>query len=268
MERRGSGGRKRALITGASGGIGRALAEEFARNQFDLILAARSGDRLSAVKEELAGQYGVQVEVRVQDMTEEDAAERLLAQTEDQGKQVDVLVNNAGFGDHAGFVDADWERQRQMVELNILALMRMTQLFAKRMRKRGYGRILNLSSVAAFFAGPYMSVYYASKAFVLSFSEAVDEELEGTGVHVTVLCPGPTATGFEAAAGMEGSKMFSFAKPQTPEAVARAGFRACMAGQTVRYHGPVTKLASIGARLLPRRTARRLMKRIDGTPEG
>ena len=260
-------GKQTALITGASGGIGKELAKVFAENDFNLVLVARSETKLAALKKELVEKHGVRVTVILQDMTEGNATDKIVKQLGEANIQVDVLVNNAGFGDNAGFLDSNWEKQKQMVELNILALMRMTYVFGNQMRERGKGRILNLSSLAAFFSGPYMSVYYASKAFVLSFSEAVGAELKGTGVTVTALCPGPTTTGFESAAGLEGSKMFTFMKPQTAEAVARSGYKACIAGKPILYHGAATRLGSFSTRLVPRCLARNIAKKINGIPE-
>lgn len=259
--------RKTVLITGASGGIGAACAKTFAAQGMNLVLAARTETKLQALKQELESSFSVRAEVIAIDLITENAAVRLKEELEQREITVDILINNAGYGDFAPFLDADWEKQKNMVQLNITALMQMTYVFGNEMRKRGIGHIVNLSSVAAFFAGPYMSIYYASKAFVLSFSEAVAEELKGTGVTVTAVCPGPTATGFEQAADMKGSPMFNFLKPQTAEAVAKAVYRSCMQGKTICYHSPVTKLANLGARLTPRSLARRITKKVNGNPE-
>lgn len=172
-------------------------------------------------------------------------------------------MNNAGFGDKASFVDSDWNRQENMAKLNILALMKMTYVFGSDMKKRGRGRILNLSSVAAFSGGPNMSIYYASKAFVLSFSQSVNAELKPYGVTVTALCPGPTATGFEKAAGMKQSKMFSLF-PQKPHDVAEVGYRACMNGKAVKYHSPVTYGFNFLSRILPRAAVCWLAEHVNG----
>ena len=163
-----------ALITGASNGIGYELSKIFAKNGYNLVLIARSKSKLDNMKKKLEAQYGNTTTVIVQDMTKEDAAEEIASLLDGYEINVYILVNNAGFGDHTGFLDSDWNKQKHMVELNITALIQMTYVFGAKMRRRGYGRILNLSSVAAFFSGPYMSIYYASKAFVLSFSEAVE----------------------------------------------------------------------------------------------
>lgn len=253
-----------ALITGASGGIGRELAGVFAREGWDLVVVARSEQRLNLLKQELEAAHGVSVHVLVQDMAETDAALRIAQRLEQEAIRVDALVNNAGFVDNGDFVDSDWARQRDMVQLNVLALMQMTRVFGDQMRARGGGRILNIASVAAFFAGPGMSVYYASKAFVRSFSEAVAAELRGTGVTVTALCLGPAKTGFEANAHMKGSRMFRLLFPENPRTVAEAGYRAMMAGRTLCYHGVVTKLGAVGERILPRALSRRLTRFVNG----
>ena len=255
-----------ALITGASGGIGRELACEFARHGHNLVLVARSADKLEELAGTLSGCYDVDVRTFACDLSEEDAAERVYTFTRAEGLMVDNLVNNAGYGDQAAFVDSEWERQRGMVQVNIIALMQLTYLYGQDMREQGFGHILNLSSVAAFCAGPNMSIYYASKAFVLSFSEAVAEELRGTGITVTALCPGPTSTGFEQAANMEGSKMFSMGRPATAADVAAHGYRAMQRGRTVVYYGAFTKAVNVAARLMPREVTRAFAGRINGAP--
>ena len=191
------------LVTGASGGIGMALAKEFAKHGHDLIIVARTAEKLELLKTELEKEYGIHVEAVAADLSKEAERESLFRYTQQKGMEVENLVNNAGFGDSNAFLEAAWVRQKNMVELNILALMHLTHLYGNEMKKKGKGRILNLSSVAAFSAGPYMSIYYASKGFVLSLSEAMFEELKGSGITVTALCPGPTATGFEKNAGMK-----------------------------------------------------------------
>lgn len=244
------------LITGASGGIGMEFARIFAQNGHDLILVARSRDKLEALKEELETRYAVDVGVYPADLTSSTEIENLYEYLTYANLRVDVLVNNAGFGDLGAFLDSAWERQQALIDLNITALVRLTYLIGNDMKKRGSGKIINLSSVAAFSAGPNMSLYYASKSFVLSFSESLAEELKGSGVTVTALCPGPTATGFEKNANMGKSVMFSRFKPATAEQVAKAGYHAAMRGKNVKYHGFVTYAFNIASRLLPRSAAR------------
>ena len=248
------------LITGASGGIGAEFARAFAKNGHDLILVARSKDKLEALKYELENKYAVEAIVISADLTSESDIEQMYNHLRTADLRVDVLVNNAGFGDLCAFLDSNPERQKKLIELNISALVILTYLFGNDMKKRGRGRIVNISSAAAFSAGPYMSLYYASKSFVLSFSEALAEELKGSGVTVTALCPGPTSTEFEKNAHMGRSVMFSRFKPAAAKDVAEVGYRAAMKGKRVKYHGFVTHSFSLLTRFLPRSATRRLAK--------
>ncbi len=251
------------LITGASGGIGKEFAHIFAKNGHSLILVARSTDKLKALCAELKNAYEVETIPYCADLTSCTEIQRLYDYSKESGWQVDYLVNNAGFGDMSAFLDADWPRQRALIDLNISAVVQLTYFFGNDMKERGYGRIINLSSVAAFSAGPYMSLYYASKSFVLSFSEALAEELKGSGVTVTALCPGPTDTGFEKNANMGKSIMFSRLPTATAEQVAKAGYTAAMLGKPIKYHGIVTHSFNLLTRLLPRSVTRRLAKGMD-----
>lgn len=251
------------LITGASSGIGLALAKEFAKHGHNLFIVARSSDKLQALKHELEESYKIQIEVFTADLSKEEERNKLFDFTQSQNIQVDILVNNAGFGDSNAYLDASWERQKNMVELNILALMHLTHYYGNEMKRRGSGKILNLSSVAAFSAGPYMSIYYASKGFVLSLSEAMYEELKDSGVSVTALCPGPTATGFEKNAGMKQSKMFTMFGAATAEAVAKRGYQGLIKGKAVVYHGKVTYGFNLVTRITTRKFSRKLAKMLD-----
>ena len=246
------------VVTGATGGIGGHLCEEFARHGLDLVLVARNEEALDALAARLRAEHGIACEPLACDLTGEGAARDLHQALTDADIVCDILVNNAGFGDQTEFLDADWERQENMVRLNVVALMHLTYLFGADMRARGHGKILNVSSVAAFVPGPHMATYFATKAFVLSFSEAVREELRGTGVTVTVLCPGTTDTGFWGAANMDARHVFAFMGAQSPEAVARLGYEAVMAGRALALHSLPTKLADLGARLMPRALVRRV----------
>lgn len=259
--------KKTVLITGASGGIGYEMAKQFAGMKYDLVLVARSEDKLKKIKKELESRDSIHVTNIIRDMTEEHAAEKIAEQLDGKRIQVDMLVNNAGFGDLTGFLEADWERHKRMIDLNVVALMEMTHIFGRQMKERGTGKILNVASVAAFSGGPYMSIYYASKAFVFSFSQAVHEELRESGVTVTVLCPGPTTTDFEKRANMGHSVMFSRFKPASAESVARAGIRAMMKGKPIQYHGFVTYAFNIVSRVFPRKWARLLAKGMDRTKQ-
>ena len=225
-----------ALVTGASGGLGAEIARVLAKEGFDLLLVARNEGKLQSLKDELELTYGVEALTLPADLAIEDAALDIYDYVLGRDLHVDVLVNNAGFGDSGAFHEADWSRQRDMVQVNVIALMQLTRLLVPHMVERGYGMVLNLSSVAAFSAGPYMSVYYATKVYVLSFSEALSEELAGTGVTVTALCPRPTVTGFESAASMgSGSTMFRHAASAAE--VARDGYAAMMKGKAICLQG-------------------------------
>src|SRR6476646_2219907 len=196
-----------ALITGASGGIGLELARQFAAHGHDVVLTARHRDTLEAVAGTIEGKYGVKVTVIAEDLTDPDAPQRLFDAIAAENIDIHFLVNNAGFGLGGEFVDTDVRRELEMVQVNIVALIQLTKMYLPAMIKRRSGHVLNLASTAAFQPGPLMSVYYASKAFILSFSEALDEELRNSGVSVTCLCPGATATNFAETAGVGNSKL-------------------------------------------------------------
>lgn len=254
--------RPTALVTGASSGLGKEIATVLAQEGFDLLLVARREDRLQAIKRDLEGSCNVDVTVLPLDLSREDAALDVYDFVLGRELQVDVLVNNAGFGDSGAFHEADWRRQRDMVQVNIVVLMQLTRLFVPHMVARGTGMVMNLASAAAFCPGPYMSVYYASKAYVLSFSEALYEELKGTGVTVTALCPGPTATGFEAAADM-GSNSTMFRHADDAATVARRGCEAMMNGKAVSLQGAITKRLAFAVRFVPRSVARKFAARMN-----
>jgi len=254
--------RKTALITGASGGLGLEFAKLCAAKRYNLVLVARNESKLNALKSELEEQYQIEVSVYAADLSRKYAALDVFRYTSEHEIDVDVLINNAGFGDSGTFADSDWSRQYEMVQLNVVALMQLTHCYLKPMLKKGSGKILNMSSVAAFSAGPYMSIYYATKEFVRSFSEAVAEEVKGTGVTVTAFCPGPTSTGFEKAAQMKDSKMFS--KSANAKDVAKAGVKAMEKGRTLSYHGAFTKFMNIASRIVPRSVARKFSKKMNG----
>ncbi|MBO7674060.1 MAG: SDR family oxidoreductase [Atopobiaceae bacterium] len=250
------------LVTGATGGIGCELCELCAADGHDLVLVARNELQLAELAERLRGVYGVQAEVLPADLAQDGAADALFTATKDAGIVIDVLVNCAGFGDQGAFLDSSWERQERMVRLNVVALMRLSYLFGNDMRSRGCGRILNVASVAAFSAGPYMSTYFASKAFVLSHSLALGEELRGSGVTVTALCPGVTGTGFWNVAHMEANGLFSLMGMRSPRSVAKLGYKAMMSGRPLALHSAGTHAANVAARLAPRRFSTWLMGRV------
>lgn len=251
------------LITGASSGIGYELAKLFARDGHNLVLVARRGESLKEIKDNFERRYKIDVLTLSQDLAYPGAVELVLDAIEHAGKEIEILVNNAGAGNFGHFVETDWERERHLINLNIVALTQLTKAFAKLMVKRGSGKILNVASVASFQPGPLMAVYYASKAYVLSFSEAIANELKGTGVTMTVLCPGATASGFQKAAWQEDSKLIKGKRLATSEEVARYGYRALQAGKTIAIHGWKNKFLIELEKITPRALVTAMVRRLQ-----
>ncbi len=243
-----------ALITGASSGIGRALASEFARNGFDLVLVARDEGRLRAVADELHGRFGVETLVLPQDLAQPEAAMAVHQAVGTRGIGVDVLVNNAGMQVFGPVQETAIGAQLALIQVNLVALAHLTLLFIPDMRARGGGRILNVASTAAFSPAPFNATYCASKAFVLYFSEAIARDLEGTGITVTCLCPGPTRTEFIQRGGIKHLRIFHLGA-MSAERVARVGYRALMRGQTTVVPGALNRILVAATRLTPRRVA-------------
>ena len=251
-----------ALITGASSGIGLELAKIFARNGHDVILVARSEDKLHALQSEISG-YGVKATVFSHDLTDTKAPQVLFDQIQQSGMTVDVLVNNAGYGDYGEFAKAEWQKLEGMILLNVLAVTHLTKLFLPEMIQRGSGKILNVSSTAAFQPGPMMAVYFATKAFILSFSEAIAAETEDQGINVTILCPGPTQSDFIDTANMKQAALAnesSTDKLPTAASVAQYGYDALQSGEVVAVHGIANKLMTLSTRFAPRAVIRKGVK--------
>jgi len=244
-------GRQTALVTGASSGIGLELARLFAHDGYRLVLVAKNRARLEEVAGEFAHAFGAEVMVLAQDLAQSDSPDKIYAEMQARSIAVEVLVNNAGFGTYGFLAETDLKAELQQLQVNIVALTHLTKLFVRGMLDRGHGRILNVASTAAFQPGPLMAVYYASKAYVASFSEAIANELQGTGVTVTCLCPGPTRTEFHTRAGMERSRLV-MGKMMDAAAVARIGYRGLMAGKTLVIPGLRNQLLALGAKLGPR----------------
>lgn len=253
-----------ALVTGASSGIGRELAALLAADGHDLVLVARDKERLEQVRSVLEARHGIHVEVFPIDLSKADAPRRLHGFTRSRGLVIDTLVNNAGFAEWTGFLGADWNRQHEMMELNMVALAELTYLYGRDMRNAGRGRILNIASVASMMSGPWMATYFATKAFVRSLSEAVAHELRGTGVSVTCVCPGPTSTGFAKAASMGGRNFFTVIRPASARRVAKYAYRRMLRGDVLAYHGYLTKAGAVGERLLPRSVTHRIAAVANG----
>ena len=252
-----------ALITGASGGIGLELAEVFARNGHNLVLVARSGDKLEQLASRLAVTYKVNSKVIVADLVQQQAPQQVFDTLKEVGLVVDVLVNNAGFGNYGYFRETDLQKELDMMQLNMVALTHLTKLFLQQLPPDRKARILNIASTAAFPPGPLMAVYYASKAYVLSFSEALATEQQGTNVTVTVLCPGATATDFKENANLEGSGIFKGPLVADARLVAEAGYSGMMAGKVVVLPGLHTKLLPLLVRVMPRSFVRKMVKRVQ-----
>jgi short-subunit dehydrogenase len=244
--------RKTALITGASSGIGLELARIFAREGYNLVLVARNGDRLRQLASELEKADGARSLILATDLTDPGAAAYVLDQTTRAGLQLDVLVNNAGFGQYGLFAENDLEECLQQIQLNVTTLTHLTRLYLPGMIERKSGRILNVASTAAFQPGPLMAVYFATKAYVLHFSEALGNELDGSGVTVTCLCPGATITEFHKRAKATGQRLLKLGAMDA-RTVAEDGYRALIAGKPVVISGFKNWLVAQSVRFSPRR---------------
>lgn len=241
-----------ALITGASGGIGYELALEHVRRGGDVILVARSEAKLREYQASWEQKYGVKVHVIGMDLSQPGSAQQLYNAVTAKGLAVDVLINNAGFGQYGLFEESDLDRAMQMLELNIVTLTALTRLFVVDMVRRRSGRIMNVASTAAFQPVPLFAAYSATKAYVLSFSEALNNEVSDRGVTVTTLCPGPTTSGFQDAAAMHDARMVDQRLMATSADVARFGYNAMLRGNTVAVHGTMNKLMTFLVRFTPR----------------
>lgn len=244
-------GRPRTLITGASVGIGRELARVFARNGFDLVLTARQQTQLEAVADECRGS-GVQAYVIARDLADPQAPQQVYDQLQREGRSIDVLVNNAGFGTHGPFAQTDLDPDLKLLQVNVVALTALTKLFLRDMVRRGSGRILNVASTAAFQPGPLMATYYASKAYVLSFTQAIAAETVGQGITVTALCPGPVKTEFQKRAGIEGTRLFR-GGAMDARTVALAGYYGLMRGRRIVIPGLPNRALAALVPFVPRR---------------
>jgi hypothetical protein len=251
-----------ALVTGASGGIGEELARLFAADGHDLVLVARSRDKLESLAGELESKHGVEANVLASDLSRPEAPREIFDELGRAGVRVDALVNNAGFGSYGPFAETDLRQELELLQVNVVALTHLTKLFLPGMVARREGYVCNVASTAAFQPGPLMAVYYASKAYVLSLSEALANECEGTGVRVSALCPGPTETGFVAAAGMQDSKLFDRGA-MTAREVAEAGYRGLLAGKTVVIPGFRNALVARTVGLFPRALVTKVVRGIQ-----
>ena len=258
-------------MTGASSGIGLEFAKVLAREGHDLVLVARRREALEELARELAVKHGVAVRVIAKDLTAPDSTAEIFAELETERIVVDILVNDAGLGLHGLFWETDLDRQIEVIQVNVVALTALTGRFLPGMVARGRGRIVNVASTAAFQPGPYMAVYYATKAYVLSFSEALAQELSDTGVTVTALCPGPTVSGFQTAAGLEDTLLFRGPFVMKAAKVGRLGWAGAKRGKHVVIPGFANKLLKEIVRFSPRRlviaVAGRMQKKRSRPPQ-
>lgn len=255
-----------ALITGASSGLGMEYAKLFAAHQKDLVLVARRKDRLDSLAKEISAARGVKVEVIAADLADPTTPGRIAEEVKRRGLEIEYLVNNAGFGTTGPFAESEPAKELEMVQVNIAALVELTRAFLPPMIRRGHGRVLNIGSTAGFQPGPFMAVYYASKAFVNSFTEALSYELKGTGVTATVSCPGATATEFGAVAGNDKTRLFKMMRAMPAADVAREGFEAMLQGKPLVVHGLKNRILAASVRFSPRGTVRAISASLNHPP--
>jgi uncharacterized protein len=249
---------KTVLITGASSGIGLEFASLFAKDGYHLVLNARNETKLKEIAEQLKADYDATVTIAAKDLSLPDSAEKLTSELLAAGIEVDVLINNAGFAAYGSFDETSWKEEKDMIQVNIMALTALTKHLLPGMIKRNSGKILNVASTAAFQPGPLMAVYYATKAYVLSFSEAINYELQNTNVSVTALCPGATATNFEKRASLESSRLFQSGAMDAQE-VALNGYNALMREKSLTIPGFKNKALANLVRFLPRKSVLKIV---------
>ena len=254
---------KTALITGASSGIGLELARIHAAKKGNLVLVARRENKLNELKLELEEKHSISIEVLAIDLAKDGAVTEVYEILKEKNITVDYLINNAGFGDYGFFHETSWNKEAAMIDLNIKALTHLTKLFVKGMVERGSGKIMNVASTAAFQPGPLMAIYYASKHYVLAFSEAIANELKGTGVTVTALCPGPTQSEFSDTANLNESKLFERVKIASSATVAQYGYKQMIAGKTVSIQGFMNRIMAASNRFVPRKLSAGVVRKMQ-----
>lgn len=253
-----------ALITGASSGIGLEFAKTFAAAKHNLVLVARSEGKLKDLAAELQKKFSISVKIIAADLSNMEAVQKVYDTCQTENIQIDYLVNNAGFGDFGFFIENDWAKTEQMIDLNVKSLTKMCRLFIPDMVKRKSGKVLNVASTAAFQPGPTMAVYYATKSYVLFLSEAIYNELQGTGVNITCLCPGATETGFQNAAAMGESNLVKGKKLPTAEEVAAFGYKSMMKNKMTVIHGVYNYIMANSVRFTPRKIVLRIVRKVQG----
>jgi len=256
---------KTALITGASTGIGFEFAKLLAADGYNLVLIARDEQKLREIAGSFPSKFNISVKIYPKDLSVTGDIENLVRQIREDAGTIEILVNNAGFGLSGAFVDSDLARELEMIQLNVVSMVIFTKLWAKEMVQRKGGKILNVASTAAFQPGPLMAIYYATKAFVLSFSEALAEELKESGVTVTALCPGPTATQFSKRAELEKSRLFKGGIVPVLDAatVAKIGYDGLSKGQCVVIPGLINRIGVFSVRLTPRKLVAQIAKQLN-----
>ncbi|MEA5575608.1 SDR family oxidoreductase [Anabaena sp. UHCC 0451] len=251
---------KTVLVTGSAHGIGYQLAYVFAGHNYNLVLVDKDAETLAIIAEEFSPKFGISIKTLVKDLSISTSPTEIFTELQQAGIKIDVLVNNAGFGTYGVFSETDLTTELKMLQVNIVSLTHLTKLFLKDMIAQGYGKILNVASVAAFQPGPLMAVYFATKAYVLSFSEAIANELEGTGVTVTTLCPGPTTSEFQKAAAMEEAKISHVNRMMNSETVAKIGYDSLMANKTIAIPGLRNNILVKSVRFAPRNIVTKVVR--------
>ncbi len=244
---------KTALITGASSGIGLEFAKLLAKEKYNLVLVSRDGAKLNLLKTQLEKEYQIEVKILPIDLSAENSSKEVYDQLKNEKIDIDLLINNAGFGALGNFDELNWELQRDMIKVNVISLVYLTKLFIEDMKERGYGGILNVASTAAFQPGPRMAIYYATKAFVLNFTLAIAHELKNSKIKIMALCPGPTKTDFQTRAGMTEINLMKFTKFHTAKFVAEYGYKAFLKGKTIAIPGTLNKIYLYLIRFIPRK---------------
>ncbi len=255
---------KTVLITGASSGIGYEFAKIYAKKGYNLVITARRKNNLDRIKQELESfDTSICVDIIVLDLSKQNSAKELYEVVKQRGILIDTLINNAGFGVYGNFIETDIEKEIDMIELNIKSLVVLTKLFLKDMVSRNNGTIINVASTAAFQPGPLMSVYYASKSFVLSFTEAIRNEVRDTNVNISVLCPGPTDTEFEKSASLEESSLFTKLKVMKPEKVAIIGYKGINRNKSVIIPGILNNILITFNKIIPRALVINIVRKLQ-----
>lgn len=258
---------KYALITGATFGIGYELAKLFAADGYNLILIARNKNRLTEISKELRDKHNIDVRIIENDLSLANSAKEVFEEINQKNIRIEFLVNNAGFGNHGKFWETELKTETDMIQLNITSLVELTKLFLPKMIASKSGRILNVASTAAFQPGPFMNIYYATKAFVLSFSEALNSELNGTSVTVTTFCPGPTKTEFQSRAKINNTRLVKtrIMGFMSAEKVARIGYKGLMKGKRLVIPGLLNRIGVATVKLAPRRLTTSVIRLLNNT---